>query len=173
MKRTTILLEEDLLLEVQQLAKERQVTTSQVIQQAVADYVERQRQQRTQALVESAEVETKEATSPRLPDEQPARATPPAQVVPVRPPMPHESAPAQVPHATAERTSRLSLIPLVLGGLGAIFALLEIVRAIEQFATRARPLEVVVNYLLPGVLLGVVAAALFVIARQVRESGAI
>jgi hypothetical protein len=165
MKRTTILLEEDVLLEIQQLAKQHQVTTSQVIQRAIADYVETQRQMRLHP------PGTDDGPAPL----RPSRRTP----EPVRyvretpaPAAEHPSESAQgVEEAEGGETYGLRpiLVPLVVGGLSALFALFELVQAIGRFATNARALEVVINHLLPAVLLGVVAAAFFFVASQNRR----
>lgn len=144
MKRTAILLEESLLLEVQQLAKEQQVTVSQVIQQAVADYVESQRRGR------SHPTELEGAVPPIEPSEPPAE---PAQ----------QPAPALWGSQTG-RALWPAFIALILGGVSALFALLELLLAAEKFAGSAQPLVVALNHLLPGVLLVIVAAAFIFIA---------
>jgi len=162
MKRITILLEEDLLLEVQQLAKEQHVTTSQVIQQAVADYV--QDQSRIWSYPPGTEEGPSQPESPGLLAEraQPAEERP-------KPP-PAEFRTTLTSGASARRFPWLTMISLIVGGLTAVFALIEFVQAAGQLADGGQPVEVLVNYVVPGLLLGVVAWACFFIANQSRQS---
>ena len=169
MKRTTILLEEDLLLEVQQLAKEQQITTSQVIQQAVARFVEAQRRGRQ---------------APPAPEQRP--------IVLPRPPRPMpepvrlaqertaaglvDSYPTLIEEAmetSSKKAPWSTLIPLALGVMSALFALFVIIQAVSHLANHVRPLEIVVNSLVPGLLLGVVATAFLYLANEGRRSGGV
>ncbi|MEA3345953.1 MAG: ribbon-helix-helix protein, CopG family [Chloroflexota bacterium] len=161
MKRTTVLLEEDLLLEIQQLAKEQRITTSQVIQRAVADYVEDQSASHPEPYEE-----TKIGVIERLqPDESPES--------PVESARPVEEATEPVSPAESTRGfSGLTLIPFILGGLSALFALFEFVRAAGQITGHGQPLEVVINYIVPGILLSIIAAAFFFVGGQSQRSRA-
>jgi hypothetical protein len=163
MKRTTILLEEDLLLEVQQLAKEQQTTTSQVIQQAVADYVEGQRRIRSYP----AAAEEPPAGEPSEPLAQPIQ---PVEQEPEPAAAERQPLPAEGMEMGTRRFSWLALISLVVGALSAMFALIEFLLAAAQLTGQAQPMEVLVNYVVPGLLLGVVAAAFLFIASQSRRS---
>jgi len=167
MKRTIILLEEDLLLEVQQLAKEQQITTSQVIQQAVANYVQGQRQSRSSPPALEEEFPQIEPSEPLVEPVQPVEEE---KLEPVL--AEHQPAPAQGIGVEAKRLSWLTLISLILGGLSGLFALLQFLQAAGQLTGHAQPLEVVINYLVPGILLGIVAAAFCFIASQGRRSRA-
>jgi len=166
MKRTTILLEEDLLLEVQQLAKEQQITTSQVIQQAVADYVEGQRRSRFYPPPTEEKFPHIEPSEPLAEPAQPVEEK--SEPVPVE----HQPTLGKGIVVEVKHIPWLTLIPLILGGLSALFALLEFLQAVGQLTGQAQPLEVVVNYIIPGVLLGIVAAAFLFIASQSRRSRA-
>lgn len=164
MKRTTILLEEDLLLEIQQLAKEQQTTTSQVIQQAVADYVEGQRRIRSYPAAEEDEPPAGE------PSERLAEPIQPVEQKPEPAAVEHKTPPAEGMEMGARRFSWLALISLVVGALSALLALSEFLLAAAQLTGQAQPMEVLVNYVVPGLLLGVVAAAFLFIASQSRRS---
>jgi hypothetical protein len=162
MKRTTILLEEDLLLEVQQLAKEQQTTTSQVIQQAVADYVDGQRRIRSHPAAEEPPAGE--------PSERPAEPIQPVVQKPQPVAAEHQPLPAEGMEMGTRRLSWLALISLIVGALSALFALIEFLLAAAQLTGQAQPMEVLVNYVVPGLLLGVVAAAFLFIASQSRRS---
>jgi len=164
MKQTTILLDESLLVEVQRLAEERHTTTSQVIQQAVAGYVTGQRRGAVTASVA-------EEQSPRTePSDQLAEPVQPNEAKPEPAPLECQPSPTEGGEGRAERSLWVKWVSLVAGGLSTLSALFFLVRAAGQFTGRARALEVVVNYLLPGLLLGVVAAASFFVASQSLQS---
>jgi hypothetical protein len=165
MKRTTILLEADLLLEVQQLAREQHVTTSQVIQQAVADYVEGLRRSRSYPSGGREESPSVESSG------WPTDALQPAEEKSETPPAEDTREPTEALDSGAGRPSWLRLVAVAVGGLCALLALVEFARAATQFAGAAVPLEVVINYVVPGILLGVVASASFFIASQSRRTG--
>jgi len=163
MKRTTILLEEDLLLEVQQLAKEQQTTTSQVIQQAVADYVEGQRGIRSYPAAE-------EEPPAGEPSERLGEPIQPVEQKPEPTAAERQPLPAEGMEMGTRRFSWLALISLVVGALSALLALIAFLLAAVQLTGQAQPMEVLVNYVVPGLLLGVVAAAFLFIASQSRRS---
>lgn len=159
MKRTTILLEENLLLEVQQLAKEQQVTTSQVIQQAVADYVEVQRRSRSQPPVTEEASPSRSSASLAEPVQPVEARSEPASVG-------HQPIPAQGSQVRGKPFPWLALIFFVLGGLSAPFALVEFILTIGEFTSGVRPLEVTFNHLLPGLLLTLIAVGFLFVASQ-------
>ena len=165
MKRTTILLEEDLLLEVQQLAKEQQITTSQVIQQAVADYVSARSQGHLSPTVaERRRTVPSERTEPALRPAHRGRKRPRAARRGRR------AAPVEGAVVGTQAIHWPTVVPLALGALVALLAFIEIAQAVMQLADRARVLGVLLNYVLPGLLLGIVAAALLYIGIQSRQS---
>jgi len=175
MKRTAILLEESLLLEVQQLAKERQVTVSQVIQQAVADYVESQRRSRSRPPVSEEVVPPSEPSEPstepaRPTEEEPSPASAERQPTPVAARKVAQALEAEHQPTPAPQGSQIAqalwpaLIAFILGGLSALFALLELLLAVEKFTGSAQPLGVALNHLVPGVLLVIVAVAFIFVA---------
>lgn len=166
MKRTTILLEEDLLFEIQQLAKEQQVTTSQVIQQAVADYVGGQRRSRSHLPATEEEFPRLESSDSLAEPAQPVEEK--SEPVPVE----HQPVPTKGIGAKAKQLPWLTLICFILGGLSALFALFGFLQAVGQLAGHGQPLEVAVNYLIPGVLLAIIAVAFFFIASHSQRSRA-
>jgi predicted transcriptional regulator len=164
MKHTTIMLDESVLFEIQQLAKERHTTTSQVIQQAVTEYVEGQRRSAVSAPVAEEQWPEAKPSEPLAERVQPLEAKPE--------PVPLEGEPS-LTEGGEGRTGRfpwVMWVSLAAGGLSALSALFLLVQAAGELIGRARGLEVVVNFLLPGLLLGLVAAAFLFIASQSQQS---
>jgi hypothetical protein len=163
MKHTTILLDESLLLEVQRLAEERHTTTSQIIQQAVAEYLADEHQSAVTASLAEDQLPQDEPSEPLTEPVQPIEARP----EPV--PLERQLSLAEGGEEKTERFPWAKWVPLVAGGLSALAALFLLIRGVGQFTGRTRVLEVVINYLLPGLLLGVVAAASFFIVSQSEQ----
>jgi hypothetical protein len=163
MKRTTILLENDLLTEVQRLAKERHTTTSQVIQQAVAEYVaDPSGSQAPAPVTEEARASIEPFELLIEPGESPGAKSGSA-------PVGSHLAPIEGTRVATGHSPSITLILLAVGGLSALSALFLCGRAVGQLIGRGPTLGMLVNYLLPGLLLGVIATASFIIATQRRQ----
>ena len=162
MKRTIILLDENLLLEIQQMAKDQDATASQVIQQALVQYCQGQRSGRSHG-------DAGRASPGRSASQHKADSAVEAQP---------GSPASRSQHGSGERRGQSGarsvwqiLLSTALGALAGLFAASEFVRAASQFAGGEPPLQWVVTHIVPGALLTVIAGAFFFIAlRSLRRA---